>query len=299
MRRLPPLNSLRVFESAARHESFAEAAEELFITPSAVSHQVKALERYLGVALFSRRKRKVFLTPLGEKYFTSVKQSLNELEVATQRLISNPETDIVTISVAPNFLVRWLMPRMQHFQEQYPDVELQISTNMGLIDFESSSIDMAVYFGPGDWRDVDMHFLSHVYLVPMCSPNLPTGKKPLSKPDDLKHHTLIHVTRRPYEWPEWMELAGMEYRGLRRGLKMSTNQLGTAAAQEGLGVVLADRILSSEEVKRGELIMPFDLQLDTHKSYYLVHQKGRPMTYGMQMFKDWVIEEMGKASEST
>lgn len=291
IRRLPPLNTLRVFESAARHESFASAAQELFITASAVSHQIKSLEEYLGCSLFSRNKRKVLLTPIGEKYFTSVRQSLNELEVATQHLVSSTESDIVTLSVAPNFLVRWLMPRMQNFQEKYPDVELQITASMGLIDFNSSHVDLAIYFGHGDWHDIDTHFLTHVFLVPMCSKKT-LAKKPLSVPEDIKNHTLIHVSKRLYEWPEWFELVNIQYKGFKRGLKFSSGQLATGAAQEGLGIALADSTLSSNELKQGKLVMPFDIHLDTHKSYYLVNQKGKPLTYGMKVFKDWLMEEM-------
>jgi LysR family glycine cleavage system transcriptional activator len=292
IRRLPPLNALRVFDAAARNGSFTAAAEELFITASAVSHQVKSLEKYLGLALFTRKKRKVFLTPIGEKYFTSVKQIMNELEVATQHLVASPESDIVTLSVAPNFLMRWLMPRMQRFHDLHPDVELQIAASTGLIDFNTSNVDMAVYFGHGDWHDIEMHFLNHVFLVPVCSPRLLQNGLPLEKPEDLKRHTLIHVTKRLYEWPEWLELAGIEYKGFGRGLQLSSSQLATAAAQESLGVALADSTLSSDEIHQGKLITPFDIQLDTQRSFYLVHQKGRPVTYGMQAFKDWVIDEM-------
>ncbi len=299
IRHLPPLNALKVFEAAARNTSFADAADELFLTASAVSHQIKSLEKYLGVELFSRQKRKVRLTPTGEKYFTSVKQVLNELEVATRRVVSAVETDIVVLSVAPNFLVRWLMPRMHRFQAQYPDVELQISASVGMIDFNNSNADMAIYYGHGDWHDIEVYFLSRVYLVPMCSPRLLKGNKPLKTPSDLKKHTLIHVSKRTYEWPEWLKLAKVKYKGFRRGLKMSSGQLATAAAAEGLGVALADSTLSSGELTQGKLQMPFDIQLDTHKSYYLVHQKDRPMSYGMQAFKDWVIEEMQSMTDES
>lgn len=292
IRRLPPLNALKIFECAARHESFASAAKELFITASAVSHQIKTLEDYLGCALFSRNKRKVMLSSIGEKYYQSVRQSLNELEVASQLIVSNSESDSVILSVAPNFLVRWLMPRMQSFQEKYPDVELQITASMGLVDFNSNNSDMAIYFGHGGWHDIEMHFLTHVHLVPMCSKKL-FNKLPLNEPEDLKKHTLIHVSKRLYEWPEWFELVGIPYRGFKKGFKFSSGQLATGAAQEGLGVALADSTLSSNELKQGKLIMPFDILLDTHKSYYLVHQKGKPMTYGMRVFKEWIMEEMG------
>lgn len=283
---------MRVFESAARHQNFAAAAEELFITASAVSHQIKALEKFLGLALFTRKRRKVTLTPVGEKYYTSVKQAMNELEVATQRLVDSPETDIVSLCVAPNFLMRWLMPRMQRFQQRYPDVELQISASPGLIDFNTHNVDMAISFGHGDWHDLETHFLSHVFLVPVCCPDLLDADHPLQTPEDLKNHALIHVTKRLYEWPEWLELANLKNKGFGRGLHLSSSSLATAAAKQCLGVALADSILSADEIEQGVLYKPFDIQLDTHKSFYLVYQKGRPVTYGMQAFKDWVIEEM-------
>ncbi len=292
MRRLPPLNSLRAFEAAARHESFAQAAEELFLTASAVSHQIKSLEKYLGVGLFIRKNRKVFLTPSGEKYFTSVKQAMNELEVATQRLVASPETGIVTLAVAPNFLVRWLIPRMHKFQEQYPDVELQLSTSSNMVEFDFNNVDMAIRFGGGDWPDLVTHFLSRVFLVPACSPRLLKKGPPLSTPEDLRKHTLIHVSRRMYEWPEWLARAGVEYKGFGRGLRLTSNQLATAAAQEGMGVALADSTLSSDEIRDGKLVTPFDIQLDTQKSFYLVYPRERPVSYAMMVLKDWIIAEM-------
>lgn len=292
IRRLPPLTSIRSFEAAARNGSFVGAAEELFVTASAVSHQVKSLEDFLGIKLFHRNRRKVELTPLGEQYLIAVKHALDEIEVATQRLTANPETDAVTISVAPNFLTRWLMPRMSRFQERYPDVELQISASIGLIDFNKSNTDMAIYYGHGDWHDIEVHFLRNVLLLPVCSPRLLTSAKPLATPDDLRRHTLIHVSSRPHEWPEWLQLAGVEYTGFSKGLKLSSSQLATAAAQEGLGIALADSTLTSREIKEGRLVTPFDITLDTHKSFYLVYQKNRLLTYGMQVFKEWVIKEM-------
>lgn len=291
-RRLPPLNAIKVFEAAARSESFVAAADELSVTASAVSHQIKTLEEFLGVVLFRRNKRKVQLTPQGEQYLVSIRYALDEIEVATQRLKSNPETDVVTISVAPNFLTRWLMPRMQRFQKKYPEVELQISASTGLIDFNRSNTDMAIYFGKGDWHDIDVHFLRDVLLVPVCSPQLITADRPLVKSEDLRKHTLIHVSKRLDEWSQWLQLSGVDWTGFGHGLQLSSSQLATAAAQEGLGVALADSTLSSREITEGKLIMPFDIMLDTQKSFYLVHQKNRMLTYGMRVFKEWVIEEM-------
>ncbi|WP_148864243.1 transcriptional regulator GcvA [Marinobacter fonticola] len=298
MRRLPPLNALRVFESSARNSSFAAAAEELFVTASAVSHQVKTLEEYLGVSLFSRTKRKVELTPAGEQYLSSVKHALDEIEMATQRLTASHEPNVVKISVAPNFLTRWLMPRMSRFRELYPDIELQINASMGLLDFNRSSTDMAVYYGNGEWDDIEVHFLRKVLLMPVCSPDLLKGRLPLEKPEDLKHHTLIYVSKRKWEWENWLQQAGVEFIVPKGSLQLSSGQLATAAAQESLGVALADRTLTSREINAGHLVVPFDIRLDTHKAFYLVYQKHRPLTAGMKAFKEWLMSEMQTAGAS-
>lgn len=292
MRRLPPLNALRMFEASARNGSFAAAAEELFVTASAVSHQIKTLEEFLGVALFNRSRRKVELTPSGEQYLISVKHALDEIEMATHRLTANHETNVVKISVAPNFLTRWLMPRMSRFRELYPDVELQINASMGLLDFNRSSTDMAVYYGNGDWEDIEVHFLRKVMLVPVCSPKLLETSLPLETPEDLRHHTLIYVSKRKWEWDDWLQQAGVDFITPKGSLQLSSGQLATAAAQENLGVALADPTLTSREFSSGNLVVPFDIPLDTHKAFYLVYRKHRPLTAGMNAFKEWLMSEM-------
>ena len=292
MRHLPPLNALRVFESAARHRSFVAAGKELFVTSSAVSHQVKTLEEYLGLSLFDRSRRAVTLTPEGEQYLSSVRHAFDEIEMATQRLTANQESNVVKISVAPNFLTRWLMPRMARFQALYPDIELEINASMGLLDFDRTSTDMAVYFGNGEWDDIEVHFLRKVMLVPVCSPRLLDGELPLEKPEDLAKHTLIYVSKRKGEWENWLQQSGVDFISARGSLQMSSGQLATAAAQEGLGVALADSTLTSREIKSGKLVVPFDIQLDTNRAFYLVYRKQRPLTIGMKAFKEWLMSEI-------
>tara|TARA_B100000287_G_scaffold171543_2_gene161750 strand:- start:1394 stop:2263 length:870 start_codon:yes stop_codon:yes gene_type:complete len=281
-----------MFEASARLTSFVAAADELAVTASAVSHQIKTLEEYLGVSLFNRAKRKVELTGAGEQYLVAVKHALDEIEVATQRLTSNLDTNVVNISVAPNFLIRWLMPRMSKFQELYPDVELQITTSLGLIDFSRSNTDMAVYFGNGDWKDIEMYFLRSLMLVPVCSPVLMRGPHPLKQVGDLKHHTLIYVSSRKHEWDDWLELAGAGFMKPKNSLAVSNGHLATAAALDNLGVALADITLTSREVESGRLVIPFDIPLDSHKAFYLVYRKHRPLTVGMKAFKEWLMQEM-------
>jgi len=264
----------------------------LFITASAVSHQIKNLEQHLGVNLFKRNKRRVELTPIGTRYLVSINQALNGIDVATQDITSNPKMDIVRISVAPNFLIRWLIPRLSRFQSKHPDVELQINSSNQPVDLKAFNTDMAVYFGHGDWHDIDVELLYNVSLVPVCSKALLKDKHPLKSPQDLQHYPLIHVSKRLYEWPEWLDISNIEYSGFSRGLQLSSSQLATTAARENLGVALADRTLSSPEIESGKLIMPFDILLDSQKAFYLAHNKNPMMTYGMRVFKEWVIDEV-------
>ncbi|WP_036219850.1 transcriptional regulator GcvA [Marinobacter sp. ES-1] len=292
MRRLPPLNALKMFEASARNLSFSGASEELFVTPSAVSHQVKTLENFLGVELFHRSNRKVTLTPQGEQYLASVKHAFDEIEMATQRLSVTQGASVVQISVAPNFLIRWLMPRMSRFRALFPDVELQINASMGLLDFNRSSTDMAVYYGNGEWDDIEVEFLRKVMLVPVCGPGLLQTGPPLEKPSDLANHTLIYVSKRTWEWDNWLKKAGVEFITPKGSMQLSSSQLTTAAAQENLGVALADQTLISREIESGKLVVPFDLPLDTKKAFYLVYRKHRPLTKGMEAFRNWLMDEL-------
>lgn len=292
MRRLPPLNALKMFEASARNLSFSGASEELFVTPSAVSHQVKTLENFLGVELFHRSNRKVTLTPQGEQYLASVKHAFDEIEMATQRLSATQGASVVQISVAPNFLIRWLMPRMSRFRALFPDVELQINASMGLLDFNRTSTDMAVYYGNGEWDDIEVEFLRKVMLVPVCGPGLLQTGPPLEKPADLANHTLIYVSKRTWEWDNWLKKAGVEFITPKGSMQLSSSQLTTAAAQENLGVALADQTLISREIESGKLVVPFDIPLDTKKAFYLVYRKHRPLTKGMEAFRNWLMDEL-------
>ena len=268
------------------------AAEELLITASAVSHQIKSLEQHLGVNLFKRDKRRVELIPIGERYLVSINHALNGIDVATQDITSNPKMDIVKISVAPNFLIRWLIPRLYRFQSKYPDVELQINSSNQPVDLNKSDTDIAVYFGYGDWHDIDVELLYKISLVPVCSESLLNDEHPLNSPQDLQHYPLIHVSKRLYEWPEWLHISKIEYKGFNRGLQLSSSQLATTAARENLGIALADRTMTAREIESGKLIMPFDILLDSQRAFYLVHNKNPMMTYGMRVFKEWVIDEV-------
>jgi len=291
-RRLPPLASIRAFEAAARLGSAKQAADELFVTPSAVSHQIKSLEGFLETALFVRRRRQLELTPAGERYLSAVSHALDEIDLATRRVRAASNSGAVNISVAPSFLTRWLVPRVRQFQDLYPDIELRLSPNSEPVDFAWSDIDMAVYFGEGHWPDVEVFFLHEVVLVPVCSPRFVEAKSPIAHVQELVEHTLIDVSTRPTEWDEF--LAHFDARRHRRTkrLSFSNTSLAVGAAMEDLGIALADRQLIAREVRYGQLVIPLDIAVPLKQGFYLVYQQGRQLTEGMQAFFDWVMAEI-------
>ncbi len=286
---MPPLNALRSFEAAARLGSFNQAAEELFVTPSAVSHQVKSLEEFLGMPLFRREKRRAFLTPAGERYFSAVEHALDELDVATRRLTAMPNVSAVNISVAPAYLTRWLFPRIRDFQEQYPDVELRLSANLGEVDFDHSDTDMAVYFGQGDWSDVEALFLQKINLMPVCSPSLLDSSKPLNELNDIFQYTLLRVSTRLGEWEMFLDNMDLDRSAMNKTMSFTSTSLALSAAIEGAGIALTDSHLVERELEYGQLIAPFDVEVETPNSFYLVHKKGRQLTYSMKAFYEWVV----------
>lgn len=298
-RRLPPLKSIRAFEAAGRRGSFNEAAEELFVTPSAISHQVKSLEEYLGVSLFRRARRQVHLTIAGERYLESVSHALDEIDLATRRLLASSNAGALNVSVAPAFLTRWLVPRVREFQDRHPDIELRLSPNSGPIDFTWSDTDMAVYFGDGNWSGVEVHFLREVVLVPVCSPTFVEANRQMTKPEELYSHTLIDVSTRPEEWDEFLASFGVTRKKRAKRLSFSSTSLALGAAMENLGIALADRQLVAREVLYGRLVTPLDVSMDKHLGYYLVHQKGRRLTQEMQAFLDWMMAAIAGEKAAT
>jgi LysR family glycine cleavage system transcriptional activator len=293
-RRLPPLKSIRAFEAAARRGSFNEAAEELFVTPSAISHQIKSLEEYLGVSLFRRARRQVQLTIAGERYLASISHALDEIDLATRRLLASSSAGAVNISAAPAFLTRWLVPKVRDFQSRHPDIELRLSPNNSPIDFTWSDIDMAIYFGDGKWPGVEAFFLREVVLVPVCSPDFVAGKPRMTQPGDLCAHTLIDVSTRPSEWDEFLGSFGLVRRKRANRLSVSSTSLALGAAMENLGIALADRQLVAREVLYGRLVTPLDISMDNHLGYYLVYQKDRRVTDEMRAVLDWVMDEIAE-----
>jgi len=208
IRRLPPLNALKAFEAAARHESFTRAAEELCVTQGAVSHQVKALEAELGVKLFSRERQRLIITEAGRQYLLVVRDALDRIAAGTERLVQRQTSGVLTISTSPDFAAKWLVHRLARFAEAHPGIDLRVSATMHHVDFAREDVDIAVRHGDGNWAGLDVTKLTSEHLFAVCSPKLMTRRHGLSKPSDVLKFPLMHLEDRK-DWSRWFEAAGI------------------------------------------------------------------------------------------
>jgi len=289
-RRLPPLNALRAFEAAARHLSFTKAADELHVTQAAVSHQIKGLEEWLGVPLFRRVNRGLVLTDAGQTYLPPLREALDLMANATERLFRKDSTGALTISTMPSFAAKWLVLRLGRFQADHPELDVRLHTTAQLVDFAQQDVDVAIRFGDGRWPGLRVERLMTEDVFPVCSPSLRDGRKPLLTPRDLKHHTLLHDDY-IVNWETWSTAAGLDGIDLDRGLRFTDSALVLQAAMEGHGVALARHVLVAEDLAAGRLVRLFDIKLPGDYAYYVVappHYFSRPK---VKAFRDWLFAE--------
>lgn len=290
-RRLPSLNGLRAFEAAARHLSFTRAAEELAVTQAAVSHQVKALEEQIGLPLFRRLNRALILSDEGQTLFPVVRGALDAVADAVDRLHTRNVADALTVSVLPSFAVKWLVPRMSHFQQLHPGIDLRITAADRMVDFVRDSVDVAVRFGAGNWPGLRADFVADEYVMPVCAPAL-AGR--LRDPADLAHVTLLHEEMAPIprfpEWATWLEAAGAGGVNHDKGPRFSHTHIMLQAAIDGQGVALAQMLFAADDIAEGRLVAPFALRLPTGYAYYVVCLAAAADRPKIRAFREWVIE---------
>jgi LysR family transcriptional regulator, glycine cleavage system transcriptional activator len=287
-RRLPSLNALKAFEAAARHESFTDAASELFVTHAAISRHIRDLEESLGTELFTRTGRGVSLTEAGRRYSGRLTPIFDQLAEATREAAAVGATRTLKVSVEPSIASRWLVGRLGRFNELHPDIELTIDPSNQLVDFYIDDIDVAIRYGRGNW-DVDMAKLSDVVIFPVCAPKL-IGTRTLNNPTELGHFTLLHENRKQW-WEEWLKSAGvtniMDWRGT-----TFQNHLAIEAAEAGQGFALGDQILCTDSLVEGWLIRPFAIDMKDHGSYWIVRKKGSKESAPARAFREWLLGEM-------
>src|SRR6202163_116643 len=206
--RLPSLNGLRAFEAAARHLSFTNAASELNVTQTAISHQIRRLEQELGIRLFVRQNRALSLTAEAKEYLPGIRAAFNDLRLATDRLLRRDDDHVLTISTLASLAAKWLLPRLTAFQEAHPGIDVRITTSTGLVDFGSGDVDAAIRYGRGHWKGLRAEWLMGDEMFPVCSPALLTRQRPLRSPEDLRDHVLLHNTNNGDDWRLWLTAAG-------------------------------------------------------------------------------------------
>lgn len=308
--RLPPLNSLRAFEAAARHLSFKKAAEELHVTPAAISHQVKALEDYLGVQLFRRLTRALELTQAAQGFLPKLREGFDSLAEAVADLSEKGMAGSLTVGVAPSFAAKWLVPRLHRFAAAHPEIDLRISASLNLIDAlrrEASSdepaqgSDLTIRFGRGRYPGFRADKLCSTLVTPVYSPKLVRDGERLDRPEDLRGYTLLHDDtvyfdeERP-DWAVWLKEAGVDGIDAARGPHFSHSALAIEAAADGLGVALTLAKLAASELESGRLIAPFKLSLPSKFSYYLVREEGESERPRIAAFREWLLEELRRDS---
>ncbi|MEE3265328.1 MAG: transcriptional regulator GcvA [SAR324 cluster bacterium] len=290
---LPSLNFLHTFESVARHLSFTNAAKELLVTQAAVSHQIKALEDYLGVKLFYREKRKVFLSDEGQKLLPSVVSGLQGIADSLENIRNYDSEDTIVVGVGSSFSANWLVHRLGAFYQKFPEVNLHLKIFNNESDFNSGGTDMAVVWGIGDWQGLMCEKLMVVEFTPVCSPELIKKTHPLKTPEDLIHYPLLDDP--DYDiWQQWLEEAGIPERKYKRRTVIRDANVVIHSALEGHGIALCAVGIVQEYLDSGRLIRPFDHSITGGGFYYLVYPEKALRKPPVRLFKTWLVQEVRK-----
>jgi LysR family transcriptional regulator, glycine cleavage system transcriptional activator len=315
--RLPPLNALRAFEAAARHLSVKKAAIELNVTPAAVSHQIRMLEDYLGVQLFHRYNRALELTEAARAALPKLREGFDNLGQAVERLRSHVGGGVLTVSAAPSFAARWLMPRLHRFIVAHPEVDVRVSARMRRVSVDGKGdvaeratveawlddSDIAVLYGRGNYPGLWVRKLLDLTITPICSPRLLEGEHALRSPPDLGHHMLLHddtgdlYDNEPF-WDIWLRAAGVTGVDARRGPHFSHAVLAFEAAMDAVGVVASMPVLAAEDIAAGRLVTPFELRVALASAYFVVCQESAAARPAVTLFREWLLEEAARMKEA-
>ncbi len=290
MDRLPPLNAIRAFEVVARRLSITVAAEELHVTPGAVSRQIRTLEDALGIALLVRGHRQIALTRAGEEYYRAVTKSMDVLREATVRLTRRTRRTQLKVRAYTTFAMRWLIPRLSSFHAANSGIEVLLTASLDPVDFRREDIDGAIRLGDGKWSGANAYRLVSNILVPVCSP---TVAKKVRKPADLQRQVLLHSIARPDDWACWLAAAKVDGEvDARSGMTYQSSAMAYAAALEGQGFAIAQRFLVADDLGSGKLVAPFRKAVDMGDfTYYLVTPADRSESASMATFRKWLLAQ--------
>ncbi|EKS71103.1 MULTISPECIES: LysR substrate-binding domain-containing protein [Caballeronia] len=282
---LPPLNPTRAFEATGRLLSISKAADELAVTPAAVSRQVRTLEAYLGVDLFERVKGRLELTSAGARYLAELMPLFAALREATDSLRSSERrARVLKIRSPATFAVRWLIPRLASFHRLHENIDVQLTTSPAPLNFAREDIDAGIQLGDGKWPGLRVQRLIANELVPVAAPS-----RQVKARSQLQGETLLHTLARPEDWTLWLKAAGLPLSGRRREMRYETSLLAYQAAIEGHGVAIAQKALVRSELESGLLVAPFSFELDRgNHTYYFAWPTARPQSDALKIFRRWL-----------
>lgn len=293
-RPLPSLNALRAFVAVAKHGNLKDAANELFVTASALSHQIKNLEDILATRLFHRSKAGLSLTEKGELIYTGVADGFDQIQKTLARLDEQKDKELLNISMLSTFAMRWFIPRLSDFQMKYPEIEVRISTSITRVNFEREDMDCAIRSGRGQWPGLHAEYLFAETFTPVCNPEL-VGS--LKRPEDLARHTLLHARLRPDDWHVWLGAVGSSHIKPAHEQTFETRNFAIQAAVDGVGIAIIDPSLVAEEIKTGRLLIPFPQTLADKSAYYLVYPKKHVLLPRIQQFQAWLLQQVSSQKQ--
>ncbi|MEA4837463.1 MAG: transcriptional regulator GcvA [Rhodospirillaceae bacterium] len=297
MQRIPSLKAIQAFESAARLGSFAAAAEELLVSPSAISHQIRLLEREIGISLFHRVHRSVLLTDVGRRYAEQIAEAFGGIEAATRSIERRGKSDILTIHSVPSLASQWLMPRLSRFSASQPDIDIRLNASVPMVDLAAGGADFDIHYGMAfPASGVEAMPFPEETIVACCAPSLRDGANPIREPGDLRFHTLIHSEVNLVSWRDWFRFAGVEGVDLKRGPRFDRSFMAISAAMDGVGVALESRLLIQKELETGRLVTPFALDGPRLVCHRLLFLRSKAQIPKIKAFRDWLFAELNASN---
>ena len=294
--RLPSLNALRAFEAAARRENITAAAEELIVSPGAVSRQVALLEAHFKCRFFNRLHRGLELTEKGREYYEAVKEAFDRIDDAGSALMGLGDMAPLRVSIYTTFASEWLFPRLSDFREANPSIDLSVEATLRKFSFKADAVDIVVMTGHEERDDLHHERLFSPLYFPVCNPKILTKRRPLAEPADLARHTLLYSRRQIVNWRAWLAAAGVRDFKLDRGLAFENSSLAFKAAREGAGVALGQQIFLTDDLVSGRLVAPFNLTYRSANSYVLTCEKRRMNEPQIKAFRDWFVAAVASAA---
>jgi LysR family glycine cleavage system transcriptional activator len=293
MRKIPPLNALKSFEATARNGSFRGAAEELCVSVSAISHQIKTLESYLNMELFHRHARAISLTESGKKYYPVLRDAFEKISDGTVSLLQPQASNNIIIHLYSTIAIRWLIPKLPDFQQRYPEINVRLHTSSTDVDFEHSDVDACIKITDRTEPELEHHYLFTSQLFPVCSPKMLQSRPELTQLDNLKEATILQVHPSKDDWHIWQRSAGIEEADADSGLRFDSYDHALTTALQGLGFAMGMQPYVKNELESGLLVEPFPTLRTKHiASWYFVCRKEKSNLRKVTLFREWLVNQI-------